>query len=262
MNSRGLSGRRGRSGTAALSLFAQVKTIFAGGSVFDAGYYALDGASGKVAAFIDYLDPTHTLAQGTSANQVSAPAPDAAFNNEASVSFTATQYYTSSRAASAFRYLHDGTGCTMIAVCTVSDLSATRALLATRGTSAATGIRWGFVSTPAYSFVALNGATNVVTAQTGTPVVNTNYIYRASYVESGSPEYVLATGNSTITSGSSASAPAAGDPTATLRLGANTDAAQPHRGKLCALLLAPKVLSAGELATVHSYFLAKYAVAA
>jgi hypothetical protein len=90
--------------------FQQVLALAAGRPVFTADYYAVDGVSGKVASFIDWNDPSHTLAQATSANQVALPAAHADFGGKLCATFTGVERYPSVRTAGQFSYISDGTG--------------------------------------------------------------------------------------------------------------------------------------------------------
>lgn len=93
------------------SLFASVLALTAGRPVFTADYYAVDGVTGKVASFIDWNDPTHTLAQATSANQVALPAAHADFAGQLCATFdggTSARIYQSNRPAAYWSLLCNG----------------------------------------------------------------------------------------------------------------------------------------------------------
>lgn len=92
-------------------------------SWFDASNTLLSG--GRVTSFVDVVDPTHELAQASSGNQVFTPTADASMAGALSATFVAanSNFYASNRAASAWRYLHNGTGQTTILVLVPSNLT-------------------------------------------------------------------------------------------------------------------------------------------
>jgi hypothetical protein len=255
---------RGASGGVAplVAQFSAVKKVFAGGSIFTTDYYALDGVTGKVAAFIDFLDPTHTVAQGTSANQVPAPLADAGLNGQRSATWSATQFYTSTRAASSWRYTHDGTGCTVFSVFVPTSLASTSALVSTKS-GAATGFVFYVSTSPSYSLNVFNTTNTVISPAGGTPVVGTPAILSFTYSETDSPsKYFLRRGNTQLAAGNSSFTPASGDPTSTLILGATPGGGSPGRYRWACTFMVPRVITAAERATVHTYIQNKYGVAA
>jgi hypothetical protein len=72
--------------------------------------------SGNVTDFQDYIDPTHYASQATSGNQCSAPSALSTLKNNLVVTSTGTKFYQSNRASSAFTWMHNGTGCTLMSV--------------------------------------------------------------------------------------------------------------------------------------------------
>lgn len=90
------------------TLFGLILGLTASRPLFTADYYAIDGVTGKVASFVDWSDPTHTLSQSTSAKQVAIPAVHADYPGELCATFAAGQRYTSNRSATAHDYLQNG----------------------------------------------------------------------------------------------------------------------------------------------------------
>lgn len=103
MRSRRMPGPRAND----LTQFQRVLILAAGRPVFTADFYAVDGVTTKVASFIDWNDPTHTLAQALSGNQVAVPATHADFGGKLCATFAGGQYYTSTRAASYWSYANN-----------------------------------------------------------------------------------------------------------------------------------------------------------
>jgi hypothetical protein len=98
--------------------------------IFTADYYAIDGISSKVAAFIDWSDPSHLMAQSDPLKQVAVPAAHADFGGKLCANFTGAQVYHSNRPLSTFRYIHNGTGMTLLSIHT--PLAGNGVLIATR----------------------------------------------------------------------------------------------------------------------------------
>jgi hypothetical protein len=258
------------------ALFASVRTIFdvtsggQRGSVFTSDYYALDGGTGKVSDFVDYIDNTHTLHQGTSAQQAAVPATDANLRGAKSTTF-ANQWYDSTRAASLWKYLHDGTGMTIINVFVPN--TASNGFYSVCGTVSGlnidTGVglyhRWLHGATrTVYLYVSRASATRTVSAQVASLATlgqNVGSVTDCSYQEATSPEYNVRIANVSVVSGSSAAAPSAANPDATLRLGADVLGGQPAAMRWRATLLAPKTLSAAERAAVYAWILADTGIA-
>lgn len=98
-----------------LGLAAQFRALFredGGGkdSWFDADNVTSDGGT-KLYSWNDRIDATHLLYQPTSGAQCSLPVADASFANAKTATLNGTSNtYVSSRAASAFTFMHDGTG--------------------------------------------------------------------------------------------------------------------------------------------------------
>lgn len=94
------------------TLFEEVLALAAGRPVFTADYYALDPVTGKVAAFIDWNDPTHMLVQSTSANQCAAPGTIAGVMAGSTVATFASNltYYRSNRPTASWDFCSNGAG--------------------------------------------------------------------------------------------------------------------------------------------------------
>lgn len=87
---------------------AAAQALCAGRPMFTADYYVVDGVTGKVAAFVDWNDPTHLLAQSTSSKQCELPVRHVDFNWQFCIALAAAQRYTSNRGATAHDYLQNG----------------------------------------------------------------------------------------------------------------------------------------------------------
>jgi hypothetical protein len=92
-------------------IFGQILIMALNRPVFVADYYAVDGITGKVSAWIDYNDVTHQLAQTLNARQVAVPAAHADFGGKLCATFdgaTAARWYQSNRTAVSWNYLVNG----------------------------------------------------------------------------------------------------------------------------------------------------------
>lgn len=214
-----------------LSAVERFARVFAGSgaSMFTGHRYAINEPSGTVAGMIDWLDPTHVLAQpGSASLQVAAPASDSLFGGNPYFSFSGAQYYDSSRPASAWKYLNfPGTaGCFALTIYVPRLTAGQRAIWGTyRAPDHATSVGASlFTNTAGNNFgynVARNNATRTIAVNStlaGTAVVRGVSV---EYAETGvSPEYRTKNNGTDIATGMSSAAPLGADPSATMRLGA------------------------------------------
>jgi hypothetical protein len=257
------------------SLFQTVLSILSGGSVFTADKVTLDGTTGKMTSWVDWLDETHTLTQGTDALRSAAPGVDANLNGAKSVAFTGAQYYSSSRAASTWGYLHKGAGAFKLIVW-VPDTNGGSAALNTlfgtyRGQDSGTvsGINVLYTTTTATGTlqVAVARASGTRTIDQTALVTqfsqNVPATMRMDYLEGASPEYTIRKLGVSIASGASGAAPSATDPQSTLVVGANpVSFDRKLTGRIAFMAFAPKVPTAGETQTIVDYIQQVYGVAA
>lgn len=259
----------------ARSLEAQVAAIMSGGSWFDADRYTVDGGTSKVGAFVDRMDSSHTLAQASGTFQVALPSPDPAFGGFNSALFAA-HYYDSSRPASAWKHLHDGTGCDVICVFAPTTAATVNCMVATvAATSASDNSGIGFVldfyntGSSGQEFYIANGlgggggSMPVTIAGVGsTRTVGLPSYAEASYKENASPEYASYNESTLIQSGTTTNTPSSSNPTGTLRLGASRAGIDGFHARMNwreLFLSAPgKVFSSGERAIIRQYIAQKY----
>lgn len=110
--------------------------------------------------------------------------------------------------------------------------------------------------------IAANGGATIINGVTGsTPIAfDAGLIVDSSYVESGSPEWQWRTGNVSRESGSSLGAPAAGDSTGSLSIGASPDGGNEGKFDVAEILIYSRVLTGTERSTIYSYMAARYGV--
>jgi hypothetical protein len=260
MSRRG-SRRNGRGVSEGMTLEQRFMLLFAGGgTLIEADRYTESG--GNVVAFQDYMDPTHEFA--VDAGTLPAPTADAALSNALSATFSAHRV-RSSRAASAWRYLHDGTGCEAYMVAVPTNVSAgQRVWFATNPNTALAGDTGAeiFSSTDAAVLgLANNGAYPVAFSLGGQLVAGTATVLGYSSATSQTPDAILRRRSATIVSGNYGSAVAAGDPTATLGIGADTSGGRFGAFRFAGFYAAPRIFSAAERALFFERIQAKYGIA-
>lgn len=184
----------------------------------------------KVTALVDLTDSTHLLEQATEAAQCDAPEADDALSGAESLTFSNAQYYISNRAASAWKHLHDGTGCDVIITYVVTTTATgTRTFLSTHHQSnfaTEVGMWFGLTVSGGQRQtvrVAAANASRVLNVEDKTfgGVAGTPRISRMRYKEGASPECVNAVGRVTLATSASSIAPSSADPLQTLCLGGN-----------------------------------------
>lgn len=199
------------------TLFRAYLRIANGKPVFTADYYAVDGVTGKVSALIDWNDPTHTLGQSTSASQCPLPSPSPKFAGR--LALTASVHrYVSSRSSSAWRYLHDGTGCSVMHAVTAGPTTTFAGLSVTgRNNAAVTAHNFYYGASTSVlrpNMLTRNGSSTVAALATATPVI-VGVPYWATQDFQAGVEACMYVKN-TRTAATYTPPPAAGDPDRTL----------------------------------------------
>lgn len=221
-----------------------------GGSTFDASRYTPSG--GNIANFVCGVDATHTL---TVTGTIAAPTAEATLGNALAASFTAAQRATSNKPASFFKCLHDGTGGNLFVALTPTDTS-NRCIVATRPIS--TLAENGFFLLHGYGSAQRLGigstAAAIVDVTFGSAATaNVGMLMSYSYAESSSPKVTARKSGSANNTSAPTGSPDAGDPVATLVLGATSAGSFLSNMRWAQLHFVPGVLSAPELALIHSY---------
>jgi hypothetical protein len=205
------------------SALGAILALCVGRPAFTADAYAVDGVTGKVASFIDRNDPTHTLAQAVSARQVVLPVAHADFGGKLCANFTGAEWYQSSRAATAWNFLLDGTGAEWLHSMTHTSSTGTQVYWST-GNSANFNSAI-YLSSPTLFWEQYANPTQVFSRTRTATAVGTPTYYTGFYVEGASPETSLRVKAGTADTGATAIAPTA-PPSASLVLGANALGAQ------------------------------------
>lgn len=254
------------------TLQSAVLRLTGGRPFFIADRYTVDGGTGNVGSFVDLNDSTHTLAQAVGAAQVAVPAAHADFGGRLCGTFAGASYYVSSRAASTWNYLHNGTGMEVVCVFTPTGVGAvvTNVIWGTvNGGSVATQSGAGFSWYPNTGnalhgwFIANGTATQPIFQITGANqfAVNTPTYSDISYIEAGAPnEFIGRCKSTALSSLNTASAPSAVDPQHTLYLGGNSAGAELGNFRWRMLAFFPQ-LTADQRALVQQYIRADSGIA-
>ncbi len=243
-----------------VGLASQFASLFlVGDSWFDASNYTVDGVSGKVASFVDRNDATHSLVQATSGNQVAIPTSNASFNNAPTASFvlSSVNYYVSNRALTAWRFLHNGAGCTVVWVGAKKAAVGNQALYGSINQSVSGGNGPGVevytfdTSSNVRSYTGTNGGAVFNGLVTGGLALSTPTYLVTTY---GSPNFAVYAKSTSAASGTQSISPVATNPSSVLTLGAASSVGQlPSTQDWRALYVFARVLNSTQLATVGAY---------
>lgn len=216
---------------------------------------------GDVSAWANQGTLGGSFDQGTPANQPLFTASDANLNGQPSVTFTGanSDRLVSSLAASAWNFLHDGTGATLFVVCRPTGGSGTRTLIGNSGGPTARGFRLEHVpASDRFELRVSDGASNVIaitgSANAAEPV---SLVAMFTHRTSDTPDVTLYYNPSTTSRGTGSGTPSASDAAAALYVGTTTGAANAFDGPI-AELIAVTGVDAAKIASVQAYLLARY----
>jgi hypothetical protein len=236
--------------------FGDVLTVALNRPVFVADYYAVDGITGKVSAWIDYNDAAHQLVQASNSNQVVVPAAHADFGGKLCATFTGAEYYVSNKPAAYYTFEHDGNGGSILLVCTPTNTAAGGRPVCTRTVGATIGVGLAFdvagagnvglyVSNAAGAFVSIGVA----------QVQNVATYYLVSYRLGISPGAAVYIKSALAVSITSTTAPSGAAPANTLSLGGQSNGANLAAFRYRALVLGD-YLGPAERAAQQTWILA------
>ncbi len=227
----------------------------AGDSWFDAGSVTIDGVSGKVASWVDRMDPSHLLSQGVSGNQCAAPVADVSFGGALTCTFT-NGAYVSNRAAAQWSFLHSGTGAEWTIV--FKRTGAGALILAGNGASSPRSVMFAINEDSGYQ---VQNATSLLVANPtslGAAPLSTA-TYSTQVLGASTFEFLS---KSTLTaSGAHGATPSASASPSPFALGAYADNSTPFLGGIAACFIWKRVLSAPQRATRDAYIQTAYSIA-
>lgn len=191
----------------------------------DGDFVAVDGTTGKLQSWIDYVDQTHLLSQTVSGNQCALPASNAGFASAKTAPFAASVFFDSSKAPSLWSVMNSGAGVTYTVVFSANATSPNQLLLSTGQSGVATvrSIQFGYTGGTLYSQCFKTAASsNIIFNAGATVTAATPTYFTTKFASSASPNWSLLRKSAVIQSGAQAFTPDSGAPPATLRLGAST----------------------------------------
>jgi hypothetical protein len=191
------------------------------------------------------------------AGTVVAPVADSAIGGRFSFTMSGTQRLQSALASSAYKFLHDGTGCYGYAVFVRTDASNTRMLMATANSAGGIGVHV-YQSAAGFGFSVANGGGFTYGLSGAAGVLNTLCVLEFSYAEASTPKTALYDRGTLLGSGSAGGAPSALDPTGTLRIGATANDGLGYIGRIAEVMCTAGVPTATDRARYLSYISLMY----
>lgn len=245
-------GRRGglrRNTGVSRSVDEQFRSLFTSGSVWlDADSVTTSGAN--LSTVVDRMDAAHSLSVG--AGTLAAPAAHADYGGKACLSFTGTQHIVSNRAASAWNFLHNGTGVTLIHVLTPT--SAGTCLISATRTNTAVGHHAYWSSARTFWSITDAATTQIVNLNVDAQFVSgTPTVYCGTWQDGVSPEATLRTKSVTVQTGSSSGPPTPNNADGTLTIGAQVSGITKASMRWRATYILPYVVTAAQYTWMLNY---------
>ncbi len=222
-------------------------------------------AGPKVSAWGDLRGGDQDVSQGTDANRPAYTAADANFRNKPTVSQGAATLALLDNTAADWKFLHDGTGCTVFCVVRPSNNAAAVQILwdTTVTTGAANVGACLFYDGPndRFRYFVGNGTTNILNtpSSNNSSPQDTTQVVICRYQEGRAPSEsdVRARG---VTAGSenTSGAPSAANPAGALAIGALGNLTAGFFGVEAELAFYNRVLTDGECALLEAYAAARY----
>jgi hypothetical protein len=171
-------------------------------------------------------------------------------------------YYVSNAPASAWRCLHDGTGCAIYLLCSFSNVTGTKYVLATANNSSSTGAQITMVgAVNQYVAFKASGAATVVNPITvSVNATSTAYSIVAGYASANTPDADIQRSWSTEGSGNESTSPDAGDPAASLYFGNRPAVTAAFTGSLASMIIFNRARTTALDQIVRAYFAKRFRV--
>jgi hypothetical protein len=187
-------------------------------SWFDGDYVLSDGAT-KLYGWTDYADASHYLLQATGASQCLLPVADAAFANAKCASFNGTSHtYSSTRAGSAFKYMHDLSAVEIVSVYSIGDTASNHVFWSTWGNPGA----WHYANVSGFPYFQTNqdGAASVLSfSGISANVLNVPTYTSFQAAAADTPDAQVFRKSTQIHNGNAATTPSTSAPPQSLRMG-------------------------------------------
>ncbi len=208
----------------------------------------------ETASMIDLRDATNTLVPESAALRPAAPAADSAIGNALSMAFV-NDTMVSTKAASFWNHIHDGTGYESFMVFTPTNVAAIQSWMYDGGTS---GIDHGTDGPNFYHgiFDASSAAVVYLSLAHGLVVGTPTYI---NHSYSSAAGWAFRRKGTSLGSGAQSGTPSSAAASATMKLG--SDGGNRAQFRLACWLVYKRVLSAGDRTTTQSWIQTTYGIA-
>lgn len=187
---------------------------------------------------------------------VAPPANDPLFGGAPTLVTNGTQWFDSNQPPSFWRFLHNGTGCTVITVFAPVGVAAGSGLIISTRSSNQTGFTQYRTGAAVGLFINEN-ANTIVNQAHGTLVGGAPTFIAHTFSGSAYQCFLKST---LLNAGAPTGIVSAGDSQATLRLGARPDGTSGIAMRWAETLIYPRVLTSGDWAVVYAYIQARYGI--
>jgi hypothetical protein len=225
--------------------------------------------AGATMTWVDKTGNGHDLVQSTAANQPSVISAVPELGFRPAMRFDGSNdYFVSGEAASAWKFLHDGTGCDVFIIMAHrrTSVSAIPVLSTGDGGTGANGAGLLLSGQPASGILNLaivgNGGGRIINDQTSVGTIWTEPQLREFYYLEGRPtnEWANLKSKNASHTGNTGNVATAytGDPAATLNIGRNHTGAAYFLGDVSEVVIFDRVLSTDERTQMRNYFHTRY----
>jgi len=227
----------------------------------DSSYYAVDGVSGKVQSFVDYIDSAHLLTQATSARQIAVPTADATMAGALTGTFlpAGPTYYVSTRAPGLWKFCHDANDMELLHGHVAGSAAVNSSLVGTFNTAnTQIGLHSSYIpgGSGGFGITVANGSgvfsRQITTGAIGLAAGAAGYFYFRKSVANLNPDLQALLKSAALGSGDLAS-PSSADPSATLHLGVHTGLGLAADYRFRFLYILHRVMNTAERTVHHQY---------
>lgn len=197
-------------------------------------------------------------ALAVAAGTLAAPAADAKLNNQLSITFGGSQRLQSSLAASAWRFLHDGTGHEIWTVYSTNNGASTQSPWSTRTEFGGDIGASMLVRSAQTSWDTTNAGGAIINTNSGVVTQNAAQSNYFTFKSGNSPEWIVVHNGVAVNSGSAASPSVGVDPSGPLNVGGTTAGILLWSGSIAEILVSTSPLDPSQRAAVSRYITLAY----